>query len=196
MWMTWSFLHSSAIHDSSASNGCVELIKTWMNTCDNKHEQCQMSQPASGPKRLLQIHMDASTYSVKLVKNDDVDSKRYTALSHCWGGSTGHQTTHENLHTRMKYGLNISDLPRSFQDAITITHNLDIHYILDRFYLHQPRRHERMGIRVSQNGLCLRKCVSGNRCKPRCEQSLRYLWTTAAAPNTTRMAATKDRRPS
>jgi len=88
-----------------------------------------MSQPASGPKRLLQIYMDASTYSVQLVKNDGVDSKRYTALSHCWGGSTGHETTHENLYTRMKYGLNICDLPRSFQDAITITHNLDIHYI-------------------------------------------------------------------
>ncbi|RDW75138.1 hypothetical protein BP6252_06280 [Coleophoma cylindrospora] len=58
---------------------------------------------------------------------------RYVALSHCWGETDpdrrpSHCTTRENLETRQK-GFRLSELPKTFRDAITITRQLGIQYL-------------------------------------------------------------------
>jgi hypothetical protein len=52
----------------------------------------------------------------------------YLALSHCWGLNQHFTTTKETLHARLD-GFVMSDLPKTFQDAVFITRQLGYRYI-------------------------------------------------------------------
>jgi hypothetical protein len=52
----------------------------------------------------------------------------YVALSHCWGKSQPLMTTTDTLVDHQK-GIPIKDMPRSFQDAVTIARELGIEYL-------------------------------------------------------------------
>jgi hypothetical protein len=52
----------------------------------------------------------------------------YTALSYCWGGAQQLTTTKGTLHS-MTLGIPMTRLPRTIQDAILITRNLNIRYL-------------------------------------------------------------------
>ena len=53
---------------------------------------------------------------------------QYTALSHCWGTLQLLTTTRATVEQRMR-GIEWSSLPKTFQDAIHITHSLGIRYL-------------------------------------------------------------------
>jgi hypothetical protein len=53
---------------------------------------------------------------------------RYAALSHCWGSNLTYKTSKDTLGSRKK-AIVWSDLPATFQDAITICHELDVQYM-------------------------------------------------------------------
>jgi hypothetical protein len=53
----------------------------------------------------------------------------YAALSHCWGQSANPViTTSKNLPERMA-SIKFNDLPKTFQDAVTITRHLEVPYL-------------------------------------------------------------------
>jgi hypothetical protein len=52
----------------------------------------------------------------------------YTALSHCWG-LTRPFVLDGNTKTALISGLSVDKLPRTFQDAIVVTHHLQIRYL-------------------------------------------------------------------
>ncbi|KAF2998176.1 hypothetical protein E8E13_003570 [Curvularia kusanoi] len=53
---------------------------------------------------------------------------QYLALSHCWGGKVPIQTTSEN-YTAMMKGIDFTNLPRTFQDAVSVTRDLGQRYL-------------------------------------------------------------------
>ncbi len=53
---------------------------------------------------------------------------QYTALSHCWGALKPLTTTGSSLEQR-KQGIEWSSLPKTFRDAIHVTHSLGIKYL-------------------------------------------------------------------
>ena len=56
-------------------------------------------------------------------------NERYTALSHCWGNpSLLTKTTSSNLEAHMD-GIDLSDLPPNFKDAVIVTRSLGIQYL-------------------------------------------------------------------
>ncbi|OAL27937.1 hypothetical protein AYO22_03282 [Fonsecaea multimorphosa] len=57
----------------------------------------------------------------------------YVALSHCWGGPRDEEkkkfcTTRDNLENRLK-GFGMSDLPKTFQDAVQVTRAIGKRYL-------------------------------------------------------------------
>jgi hypothetical protein len=50
------------------------------------------------------------------------------ALSHCWGGVSPLTTTTATLSQRL-HEISFSSLPKTFQDAVTITRSLDVEYL-------------------------------------------------------------------
>ena len=62
-----------------------------------------------------------------------IDGGKYIALSHCWGelpieDKKQFCTTQDNIVQRLR-GFSISDLPKTFQDAVKVTRELRVPYL-------------------------------------------------------------------
>ncbi|KEZ43450.1 hypothetical protein SAPIO_CDS4636 [Scedosporium apiospermum] len=82
-------------------------------------------------QRLVESWLDlVDPQSVSLhCPDSQKENPRYTTLSHCWGGATTiPKLTHQTL-SQFKSGIRFKDLPRNFQDAISITRNLGLEYV-------------------------------------------------------------------
>ncbi|KAI9688712.1 MAG: hypothetical protein M1822_001069 [Bathelium mastoideum] len=114
-------------HTNSPSSW--KLIESLLDQCVKHHKQCKASfQRDWYPKRLI----DVGTYddeSVRLVITEDtaVDGV-YLTLSHCWGGANILKLTKESVDSMTKR-IKIADLPKTFDDAISITRRLGIKYL-------------------------------------------------------------------
>jgi hypothetical protein len=111
---------------------CSSIVSDWMTNCRQNHEACTTlsSETKELPYRLLDL-LEREGTSVVLVEtrhSTACQNHQYATLSHCWGKTHVVQTTKENLSERMQ-GIEWDDLPRTFQDAITIIRSLDIRFI-------------------------------------------------------------------
>jgi hypothetical protein len=84
------------------------------------------------PSRLLNVGA-ANANTLRLCCSNKYKTLNYVALSHCWGGLTEAEkrkfcTTDENIKARRK-GFDISELPKTFQDAVRVAQNLGIQYL-------------------------------------------------------------------
>jgi hypothetical protein len=118
-----------------ASAASFVLLRSWLEFCDTTHacnQQDVRSQGAS-PTRLIYVgHADAEVLRLYLPKG--TKDVKYTALSHCWGneppseGDPRYCTTDGNISARLN-GFSLSELPKTFQDAVRVTRELDIEYL-------------------------------------------------------------------
>ncbi|KAI1759501.1 hypothetical protein GGR53DRAFT_527218 [Hypoxylon sp. FL1150] len=117
----------------SPSETQTRLLKHWLDDCDNKHgEACQKPDPPTTMRRPTRL-IDVSSYPLKLDCNPENRPKdyRYVILSHPWGDSATHPpfcTTNSNIES-MKSSINYDELPRNFQDAVTVARGLHIDYL-------------------------------------------------------------------
>lgn len=82
------------------------------------------------PTRLIEIGKDIGS-PLRLIETDSSFEQRYVALSHCWGSipkAAGFFTSKDTW-DRHKRNIDFEKLPRTFQDAVTITRDLGIKYI-------------------------------------------------------------------
>ena len=75
------------------------------------------------PTRILRIGKKGD-HQVHLVEPNGQRGK-YVALNHCWGEEQNFTTTLETLQSR-KDGILVSELPKTFQDAIKVVHEIDL----------------------------------------------------------------------
>lgn len=67
--------------------------------------------------------------TIKLMETSGDIQAPYVALSHCWGPSdVVPKTTKENFNSHLQ-GIQLTNLPASFQDAISITRGLGIQFL-------------------------------------------------------------------
>lgn len=117
---------------STSSDATFELAQGWHDECLLNHELCEELRitPASANKSPF------PTYLVELVPGglhlcrakDHPDRPQYLTLSHRWGGSHIFQLTSKNLDALLSE-IHLSDLPKTFQDAILITRKLGYRFI-------------------------------------------------------------------
>jgi hypothetical protein len=98
------------------------LVFTWIEECKDGHIKCQQHQTLL-PKRVIDVWEDTPV----LIDSQGRDAP-YILLSHCWGGEQTITTTQSTLLERQQ-GIPISTLPKTFQDAVTITRTLGIQYL-------------------------------------------------------------------
>lgn len=107
-------------------------VQQWLQKCDEEHKLCRAS-PDHLPIRLLDIDTK-SPDTIRLVHYRDLSTDllhkpSYACLSHCWGTSRSkHITKHENFETNCE-GIPISELPRTFREAVLIARALHLQYI-------------------------------------------------------------------
>jgi len=80
------------------------------------------------PRRLLSTNYQAKG-GLRLCTTDKMDPRvRYTTLSYVWGKVNIERTTQKSL-PRFERGIDYKVLPKTFRDAIEVTHELGVQYI-------------------------------------------------------------------
>lgn len=109
----------------------LRRMKQWFDTCASDHPDCRLGAnpgdplQAVLPKRLIRLD-DRFPDRVQLVSV--VEPVQYLALSYCWGTSKQRETNKSNLLAR-EQKIRVAELPRTLQDAITITNSLGFQHI-------------------------------------------------------------------
>jgi hypothetical protein len=116
----------------SRSEECLQRIKQWMKDCEEAHPACRSSpRIATGavPRRLIAIGRDDNA-GIHLIdtREQPIDSLSYVCLSHCWGKVQPLKSENETI-ANWKKNIPWELLPRTFQDAVTITRYLGFQYL-------------------------------------------------------------------
>lgn len=118
--------HASHGEPCTGSAAHMRLIRHWHSDCLARHKLCQKPRVDFAPKRLIKIEDS----NVRLyLANVEEACPQYCALSHCWGGATDIMVlTRENLDSLLT-GIPVLQLPKTFQDAITVTQAIEVNYL-------------------------------------------------------------------
>ncbi|KPA38738.1 heterokaryon incompatibility protein [Fusarium langsethiae] len=113
----------------SAPMANMELAKSWLQSCVRSHKDCQNATPAQMPSRIVDLRppFSGSNLDLRLIANPD-NRGPYVTLSHCWGSSQPLKLlkgNYEAFQNRILY----NSLPKTFQDAVTVTRALGIRYL-------------------------------------------------------------------
>ncbi|KAL9620021.1 MAG: hypothetical protein Q9160_005398 [Pyrenula sp. 1 TL-2023] len=125
-----SYFHLISTHDT-ASQESISFIRTQFDECRQNHEYCNRKNKKKEwrPRRLIAVNTGVEG-RVRLSQdtNDHHFHEEYVTLSHCWGKKSFQTLNAGNLKA-FEEGINISDLPQNFRDAIRITRELSFPYI-------------------------------------------------------------------
>ncbi|KAE9377311.1 HET-domain-containing protein [Stipitochalara longipes BDJ] len=123
-----------ALHDTK-NEKYFELLREWLRECDGNHNQLEHNQHVHHPRqnirlptRVLDVGYGRDSNKLRLHCPREGERGTYIALSHCWGVIPREEralciTNNENLDAR-RNGIKFDTLPKTFQDAITVTRQL------------------------------------------------------------------------
>ncbi|KAK3402245.1 HET-domain-containing protein [Sordaria brevicollis] len=117
--------------ESPQTPEAYEFIRSCLRECDAKHPGCKPSSQEM-PTRLLDVgHEDKGGGQIRLVESTSLPvghTETYVALSYCWGKGKTLKLVANNMDA-MKMGLPVSSLPKTLQDAVTVTRSLNQRYL-------------------------------------------------------------------
>ena len=106
----------------------IALAKVWINLCVEGHPSCPRAQTSFRPSRLIDVGT-AGHPTIKLCERKEVAAQaKYTTLSYCWGTAPCFTLKEANVRD-MKHSICHNTLPKTIQDAIIVTRDLDVQYL-------------------------------------------------------------------
>ncbi|KAM7199009.1 Heterokaryon incompatibility protein (HET) domain containing protein [Rhypophila sp. PSN 637] len=116
---------------STSKQPDVRLAKKWIQDCRDKHPHHRCSAFTDVPlsTRVLDVRPSPGLNHVRLVLTNRSQG-RYITLSYRWGDPSKMpiKLTQDTLE-RLRNGISVDSLPRTFQDAVTVTRNLGYRYL-------------------------------------------------------------------
>jgi Heterokaryon incompatibility protein (HET) len=139
LWET--ITHGGALPKKTNTDESLNQAISWIDQCKSKHSSCRVSVDATLPTRVLDL-----SDKVRLHVGNG-ERAEYVCLSHT--GGYGNQdsdhlckTTKKNLTERLK-DIPWTELPRGYQDAITVCRSLGQRYLwIDTFCVVQDDRED------------------------------------------------------
>jgi hypothetical protein len=122
---------TKAKHTKSESSW-IQVLQ-WIKRCSLKHVACKRNSSITPrfewPTRLIYVG-DTDSRSVSLVETIELErsTMAYMTLSHCWGHHIPVQLLTDNYSSFLK-GMKLSDLPKTYRDAIMVTRNLEVTFL-------------------------------------------------------------------
>ena len=114
------------------TNGFFQLIRFWLQDCDESHKDCQGLITDYLPTRLIDIgSSENSRIHLLETRNEKPANTKYIALSHPWGDPVRHppfKTLQKNLNEFL-HQISYDQLPATFKDAIKTARALGIRYL-------------------------------------------------------------------
>ncbi|PQE21273.1 heterokaryon incompatibility protein [Rutstroemia sp. NJR-2017a WRK4] len=118
---------------STLSEETFQLARAWLTECTSHHELCNSVVDLHDlPTRLIHIAgEDNETFKVRLCVSKDLNLEtQYLTLSHVWGDLKNQFTLKtSNFEELVNEGICWQRLPKTFQDAVLITHRLGFEYL-------------------------------------------------------------------
>lgn len=118
-WKTHPPWSKASTQVSTSSTYHMDLCNNWLKTCLSDHNH---SLSAFSPTRLLNVGLSGSK-EINL-QTSLLENAQYCTLSHCWGASQDILMLRQDNLDRLSNGIQISALPKTFQDAVHITRTL------------------------------------------------------------------------
>ena len=120
-------VHDAQICVSTESAASFNLASEWLARCKKEHPICRKAvrSVSKFPKRLLDLG-SGKDQTIRL--QVDLGRKEFVSLSHRWGNSQPLCLLESNIES-FKTEINPGHLPRTFQDAVTITRKLGYRYL-------------------------------------------------------------------
>jgi hypothetical protein len=108
------------------SEDSMFMVTELLDECTNMHPLCKAPQTTSLPTRVLDVGTIIDNKIFLLISEDR--KARYAALSYCWGGQQ-EIVANEGSWEVMTQGIALSVLPKTIQDAVTVTRRLGLQYL-------------------------------------------------------------------
>jgi hypothetical protein len=107
----------------------MQLVKGWYDICLETYDSCNERRFSSYmPTRLLDLST-SSTDRIRVIGTTIENLKApYVTLSHRWGLGPNIRLVKDNM-LQLKNGITISELPKTFQDAIEVATGLGCSYL-------------------------------------------------------------------
>lgn len=115
----------------------LSILSGWFDECVTSHEKCIRTKDSGSqeatkphlPTRILNVRSELYETIVRLVEPHGIRDD-YVTLSHCWGPPTKRLlcTTKATLHQYLA-GIHLSQLPKTFYDAVTIIRSTNLRYV-------------------------------------------------------------------
>jgi hypothetical protein len=123
----WSVIgRARHISPDSSSEKCFKLAQDWLFNCFFKHNCCGGYEDLPLPTRVLELLNDE--YAT-LCEPESYEKGHYAALSHCWGLVVPTRLMKANYEDLKGGPIIISDLPKTFRDAVKIASTLNVRYL-------------------------------------------------------------------
>lgn len=130
----WNRIRGS-VNETNNSDISRRLARQWHSDCKANHAQCGLHQTSSSrkwrPTRLISFSASPGRGAdvVQLVDGASLpDEVEYVALSHCWGNVNLVRLL-ASTEAELRAGYLISQLPKTFREAIQVCRWLDYRYI-------------------------------------------------------------------
>ncbi|ETS75649.1 hypothetical protein PFICI_12593 [Pestalotiopsis fici W106-1] len=113
----------------------VSVLTGWLRNCDRDHECMPLGNQSFLPTRLLDVNFSATSCRLISDTNQLGQNSKYLALSHRWGThpdpslATKIVCTYETNIQRLAEGVEDSDFPPLYQDAISVARKLGVRYL-------------------------------------------------------------------
>jgi hypothetical protein len=124
----WDFIQPGRTLRENRREGYKPILASWLTECGANHKECTTPEPPRLPTRVLDVGGGAATDRVPLHVSSPGEVGTYVALSYCWGPSAPLKTTTANIEQH-RQGIPFDDLPKTLQDAVTVTQGLGIRYL-------------------------------------------------------------------
>jgi hypothetical protein len=123
-----SLIANQDLSESTGSQSSWRQASKWLEKCVHELQRCQGSANLRTPTRLIDVGVDRSS-QVRLVDSTkERVSGRYVTLSHYWGAHRPTRLLRSNFE-QFTREIPWTDLPLTFQEAITFTRFLRVRYI-------------------------------------------------------------------
>ncbi|RDL35433.1 Uncharacterized protein BP5553_07364 [Venustampulla echinocandica] len=120
------FVKYQTIPRDPGSEGGMFMATQLSDECINTHSRCIPPQITSLPRRVLDVGSIVDDTIFLLISEDRKAS--YATLSYCWGGPQDIILS-EGTWEAMTQGIALSELPKTIQDAVTVTRRLGLQYL-------------------------------------------------------------------
>ncbi|KAH8710106.1 heterokaryon incompatibility protein-domain-containing protein, partial [Phaeosphaeriaceae sp. PMI808] len=124
-----SFAYLPTAVPDTCDDQCIQVINTWISACSSSHSTCSPGHQRTTPlpRRVVDVGSEETNEAPRLFESNG-ELNYYISLSHCWGRGQHFVTETANLRERCT-AICWASLPKTFQDAITITRKLGIRYL-------------------------------------------------------------------